>query len=200
MTPAEFENRLAKISQVADAALTATQPAMVDIAVRGVRRGIEQSIDVDGRPFAPLKHPRPTGGSKPLNASGALGQSTQATVTDGELVISATGPGATILLNGGTITPTKAKNLAIPLTAAALQAGSPRNYPGQLFYLRGKSGKGVLAEKSGNHGQVKAQYVLVKSVTIPERKYLGLSDQSLGEIIDVYEEKAIEQVMKALES
>jgi hypothetical protein len=86
-------------------------------------------------------------------------------------------------LSGGTITPKRGKFLAIPLTAEAYKAGSPRegNMPG-LFLVRrkGETGRAFLAvaDRLGekpprgakgmaprDRGGIRPQYLLVRSVT-----------------------------------
>ena len=63
---------------------------------------------------------------------------------------------------GGTIVPTRARNLAIPIGD---MKGSPREHPGLSFTMRG--GKKFLEDDNG-----KLQYVLKSSVQIPPRPYL----------------------------
>lgn len=105
---------------------------------------------------------------------------------------------------GATITPKNAKNLAIPLTKEAARAGSPRNWAeGAVAPAKGKQGKvkgGELTERrsmlqliprpgrpsllvemlaaKGNKGERWiAHYLLLKSVTIPARPFLGMGEK-----------------------
>jgi phage gpG-like protein len=64
---------------------------------------------------------------------------------------------------GGTIYPTNAKHLSVPLTATARDIGSPRNFPGEL-HMQGHT----LADADGE-----PQYALVSAVEIPAEPYLG---------------------------
>jgi hypothetical protein len=80
--------------------------------------------------------------------------------------------------------------LAIPLTVEAKRAGSPRRFRGTLFGVRAGDTL-LLVEKPGgggrarNAGPGKAQYVLVKEVTVPARPYLGFSEKTQGAIEEV---------------
>jgi len=66
-------------------------------------------------------------------------------------------------LRGGTVTPKRGKFLAIPITAEAYKAGSPRegNMPGLFFVRFPKGNRAYLSTQDG------PQYRLLKSVTIP---------------------------------
>lgn len=81
---------------------------------------------------------------------------------------------------GGVIKPVNAKAIAIPLTPEASKKG-PRDWPdGELIYVKseGKAptlctqAKGNSKKKGYKKGDMIAQYVLVKAVTIPGRPYL----------------------------
>lgn len=77
---------------------------------------------------------------------------------------------------GGTITPTRAQYLAIPVGPALTAAGvskyaSPREVPG-LFVIRSKGGTLLLVRKDGQ--QLVTYFVLKKSVTLKPK--LGLRD------------------------
>lgn len=78
-------------------------------------------------------------------------------------------------LRGGTITPKRGSYLSIPLRAEAYAAGSPRDWgratsgsSRRLVPIRSRSGGLVLAEVFAGSGQgIRAQYLLVRSVTQP---------------------------------
>lgn len=68
---------------------------------------------------------------------------------------------------GGVVKPKNVKYLAIPLTEEGRQYVSPRDFPRELHPVFGRSGSGVLVDKSGT-----AHYALRKSVIIPAHPYL----------------------------
>ena len=152
------------------------------LAVSGMRRSLNAGESPDGTPLQPLTFPRPQGGSKPLLNRGQLAASMSASVSESEIALRANAPGARIQQFGGTIVPTRAKALAIPLTVEAVRAGSARNFPRPLFVLKKKDGGpgGALAEAvgQGKNKSVRVHYLLRMSVTIPARPYLGVSDDT----------------------
>lgn len=79
---------------------------------------------------------------------------------------------------GATIRPSQAKNLAIPLTKEAKNAGSPRNIAG-LQFIPIEPGYGYLVRekpkakgKEYNPDNYEWLYMLVDSVEIPERSFI----------------------------
>lgn len=87
-------------------------------------------------------------------------------------------PYAAIHQTGGIVQPRSGKFLAIPLTGPAQRAKSPRRFAGSLGFRPSKSRLGgVLVDKKGT-----AQYALVKSVAIPARPFLGLSQSAAAQI------------------
>jgi phage gpG-like protein len=85
---------------------------------------------------------------------------------------------------GGTIKPKAGKYLAIPVTAAARQAGSPRSMGGLHFQL--VAGGAALVDEGGD-----IQYVLKTSVTIPARPYVRPA-------LDEHGQEAVGEVAKAI--
>lgn len=162
--------------------LASCMSAIRVMSVSGARQGLSDGTDIHGKPFAPLKHARPEGAGKPLQDKGLLAASLSASVTESEVTLSANSPGAGLQNYGGTVYPTKAKRLAIPVTVEAKRVGSPGGrFPRPLFVLSTKSATtGLLAENVG--GKIVVHYVLVKSVTVPARQYLGWSAQTLARI------------------
>ena len=72
---------------------------------------------------------------------------------------------------GATIKPKKGKYLAIPLTKQAEAAGSPRAFS-DLRFVNAKNGNLLMVrdkKKRGGKTESEAMYLLVKSVTLPER-------------------------------
>ena len=68
---------------------------------------------------------------------------------------------------GGTITPKNAKFLAIPLTRRARLAGSPRRF------------------RETPTDRLRDNYAFVKSVTIPARPFIGVSQTGLDRIVNL---------------
>lgn len=98
---------------------------------------------------------------------------------------------------GATIRPKEKKYLAIPLTREAEAAGTPTAF-NDLRFVNAKGGNLLMVrDKKKGKGETKseAMFLLVKSVTIPERSFIRASfdegKDKLGEIVD-------EQVCKVL--
>ena len=87
--------------------------------------------------------------------------------------------------SGGVITPSTRKALAVPLIQMAVGKW-PRDWPkGELFRIRGKSGKSVLARRVGKD-RVEAVYALVSSVTIRAKHYLEHAQGvAMNEVVEV---------------
>jgi len=156
------------------------------IAIADVRMNFVNQHDPDGNPWQPLKMRRPRGGNQVLRDRGILMASTGAAdnaasverITDTTLEVGTNLEYAGIHQRGGTITAKRGKYLAIPATAEA-QATPARQFPGKLRFIPTRRG-GVLvgAGERGNR-QGKIQYVLVPSVTIPARPFLGWNEDTL---------------------
>lgn len=153
------------------------------IAVGGVREGFQTKTDPDGRPWRRLAHARPDGSTEQLQDSGRLKASVKAEVSARQLILLASHPGANLHQYGGTVTPKAGKFLAIPVTREAKRAGRPRNFR-QLMYARmsGDKSSGVLIGAGRRGDSQTVQFVLVKSVTVPARVYLGFSRKTLDKI------------------
>jgi phage virion morphogenesis protein len=83
---------------------------------------------------------------------------------------------------GGVIRAKKGPFLAIPVTPAARQAGSPRNMPG-LHVWQTVKGQFVMGTENGT-----VHYLLKRQVTIPARPYLGASDADKTELLRVVQD------------
>jgi phage gpG-like protein len=168
------------------------------------RRRFEDGKGPDGRPWAPLKHPRVSGGNLPLLDRGMLRSSVTTASATGSIfektsnhLLAGTaleyGP---IHQYGGVIRPKNAKMLAIPATKKAKAVGSPRNWPeGTLHFRWGKRG-GVAFTKKGLREQV--QYYFAKEVTIPARPYVGYSESDEAEMVEIVAEHAAKEIRKNL--
>jgi hypothetical protein len=87
-------------------------------------------------------------------------------ITDNSATVSVASPAIAHKITGGTITPKRGRALAIPATARAYAAGSPREgrwAHGELFLVKPKGGHAFLATRNGD--AIEAQYWLVGSVT-----------------------------------
>lgn len=140
-----------------------------------VRERFQTSTDPDGRPWRPLRRPRPQGGTKPLLNTGQLRNSIVPVVTADGGAVGTNHVAARLHNGGGTIRPKKGKALAIPLTREAVRAGSPRRFKRRLVLLAGKrqGGPAKLVEWKG--GKAVAHFLLVKKVVVPARRFAGLS-------------------------
>ncbi|RPI63877.1 MAG: hypothetical protein EHM48_01745 [Planctomycetaceae bacterium] len=87
---------------------------------------------------------------------------------------------------GGTITPSRARFLAIPLTEQAKKAGSPTRFSGNLHPQGMSAAGGVLIDESGT-----AQYALKLSVRIPARPYMRPA-------LDEHGPEIVEQIANAI--
>lgn len=124
---------------------------------------------------------------------------------------------------GATIFPTKSKYLAIPITKQAKQAGSPRNFAGLTYaWAKGPKLRGKLVEevdtagkrstkrgKKGDRQQVEltkqkgkkgltaaiTHYLLLSSVTVPARPFLGWNEELTDEVGSIIADQAAKQLM-----
>lgn len=126
----------------------------------------------------------PTGPSSVRSRSGQLRRSLDGIVTDSganrmtmTMFFGGGVPYARIHEYGGTIRPTRAQNLAIPVGDALTRAGvsrygSPTSIWGALkFVLNKKTGKKLLAQ--AGRGKLNVLFVLVPEVTLPPRLNFG---------------------------
>lgn len=98
---------------------------------------------------------------------------------------------------GGTITPKKAKFLAIPLPAALKSNGepiyaSPREWK-NTFVITSKAGNKLIVRREGK--DIVPLYVLKSSVKIPPRLKMG---ETLNAGIPYFVDKAVDAVFKAV--
>lgn len=129
---------------------------------------------------------RPSGGGKTLLATGQLRNSVVSRspdVSDSHVRIGSNLPYAAIHQAGGTISPKRAKKLAIPLTREARRAGSARrwwsaNASRKPFVLKGKA---IATREAGG---LEFHFALVDSVAIPARPFLGIGPVYASEIED----------------
>ena len=163
--------------------------------------------DPDGNAWPGLAHARPSsrGSDKPLRDTGLLkasitsaGQGHVEELTPQALVFGTNLEYAAVHQYGdNNVVPKKAKMLSIPLSKDAARAGGARQFPRPLFVLTAKSGKLFLVETKakGKGKKSKAKllfhYILVKSVAIPARPYLGIGEKLADRIADVFHDHLI---------
>lgn len=165
------------------------------------KENFDRGQSPDGVPWKPLAWPRARGGSKPLRDRGLLMASVSARgaghVEDyaaDSLVFGTNHESAALHQHGGTIRPRKGKFLAIPLTKEAARAGRPRGFPEPLhFASRNPSKSGALMDRKG-----KAQFALVKQVTITARPFLGFNPAVLEKIDNAAADHAVRQLTRRI--
>lgn len=92
-------------------------------------------------------------------------------IQEREAVVAISDPRFALHLYGGTVRAKRARALAIPLTAAAYAAGSPREgATPNLFVLKSRSRGAFLAEAEpfARRGTVRLWYALKAAVTVPK--------------------------------
>ena len=151
-------------------------------AVAQVRKRFDQSRAPDGTPWKPIKF-RARGGNKPLRDTGLLMASITARTTGNTLIVGTNRVGAALHQFGGTITPKRAKFLAIPKTREAARH-EPRRFPRPLAPVIGGRG-GVLVDK--RTGEV--HYALTKGpVVIPARPFLGAGPADMAQFLRIIQD------------
>lgn len=165
--------------------------------VADARENFAKARGPDGESWPALKFPRARGGNKPLMDRGLLRASVISPgphhieeMGENTLRMGTSIPHGPIHQQGGIVRPRRAKALAIPLTREAARAGSPRKFPKRLVVLWRKGAKsGVLMEfpPPKSKKKPKAQYALVKQVTIPKRAFLGFGQRLIQRITEVGE-------------
>jgi phage gpG-like protein len=142
------------------------------MALSEVKDRIKRGVDPMGKPFAPLAHTRPQGGSLPLNNTGLLGNSFWFTSDSNSFRVGTNLQQANLLHHGGTVRPVKAQYLTIPATVEAIYAGSARRQGGLFPRINKAKTGGVLVDAQG-----RTQWYLTKEVTIPPRPMVGISPE-----------------------
>jgi phage gpG-like protein len=161
----------------------------------------------DGTPWPALRFPRPgsKGTDRPLRDKGLLAASVTARGAEGNierrtptsLEWGSNLDKAGLHQYGGTIRPTKAKALSIPLTREAVRAGSPRNMD-NLFRI----GRTLVEAKQKGKGkrsftELVRHYILVDEVKIPARPFLGWNDPLADECGEILAEASAEAIVQS---
>lgn len=145
-------------------------------------------------------------GSNTLKDEGRLRGSLHARYSKHSAAVATNVSYARILNDGGTIMPVKAKRLAIPArrdiarftrqyksVREAVDALKGKGY--LIFRPKKKNSKersNVIMAQKGNRGKPFTAYILVKSITIPKREFMILSDAEIANIdkmVEAYYEK-----------
>lgn len=143
-----------------------------------VRDRFATGTDPRGAKWKPLRFARPNGGDQPLRDTGRLMASISVRSDATGVEVYTVYPGAVLHNFGGTVRPTKGKYLAIPLTKEAKRSGGPRRF-GRPLSVRPTGKRNVLVLEETRRGQRVGQFLLVKSVTVPQREFMGLSAKGL---------------------
>lgn len=139
---------------------------LVQIVVSDVKSRFLTSTAPDGRQWKPLKYARPRGPGQPLLDTGALMASITGTFDATSVTVGTNRPGAALHQFGGTVRPKKGKFLTVPLTPAAVRAGSPR-------MMTGTAAVPLFARMVG--GRWVGHFLCVRKAEVPARPFLGLS-------------------------
>lgn len=177
-----------------------TRPLKVckQLIVADVKSNFADSHDPDGTPWLPLAHSRPNskGEDKPLKDKNILGSSVTSnrpghveTMTRDTLIIGTNLDYAGTHQDGGIILPRSAKALAIPLTKEAARVDSPREFSQPLFVLKSGDHAFLAQRKMKGRGKKKNEslilhYILLKSVKIPQRQFLGVGAKLMTRLED----------------
>lgn len=177
--------------------LKAVQQAVKVAATGGVREHFQQQKSPEGIPWKKLAHARPDGSSRILQDRGTLAASVRCDVSGSEVTLTASHVAANVHQYGAMIRPKTAKHLAIPVTVEAKRAGSPRRFGKPLFTIRSGDTMLMIQKADGRKkkGDGKVQYVLVKSVTVPARPYLGFSDKTQDVIGGIVSDALADKVL-----
>ena len=144
----------------------------------------------DGEPWKPLQRPRIRSGGNdlPLRDRGLLAASMSAGVghverqTRDSIEVGTNLEYAATHQYGAVISAKRGKFLAIPLTRESARS-SARNYKGELFFR--KAGSAAFLSESTGSGALVNRYLLLKSVTIPARPFMGFSEENLEDLQEV---------------
>lgn len=151
--------------------------------VADVKDRFMTGTDPQGQRWRSLKHPRPRGGTQPLRDTGRLMASITGRVEPSAIVVGTVHPGAALQNAGGLVTKKK-KMLAIPLTKEAVRAGSPRRFKGGLAFRATRKWR-VFVLGIFRGARFVGQFLLVDSVRVPKREFMGLSAKGLAVVADI---------------
>lgn len=151
---------------------------------------IAAGLDVDGRPFAKSRRAEKFGGQTMFN-TGALASSVNYEARSRALEMFSTDPRAAVHYDGKLIKPRRAKFLTIPLrapggmfagvalTTKGNRAGDRARHYKDTFFLR-RGARLFLMQKVGGGKQLRALFMLVKSIQMKKRKWFGFGSRELA--------------------
>jgi phage gpG-like protein len=174
LTLDELERQFGQIAVRATDLSPAMQAGGI-MAVSDWRNRLVTGIDIHGRRFTPLRFPRPQGGTQPLRNTGLLTASVTSTYTPTSFRVGTVARQAALMNYGGTVRPTNAKAITIPLTKEAVYAGRAGNMGGLFVWKSRQSGKAFLARREGSPPRLVLHWLLADKVTIPPREFAGIS-------------------------
>ena len=175
--------------------------ALTDISKAGiaeVKLRFATSTTPLGAGWLPLRFPRVRGGAKPLYDRGDLLKSIGSVVQIGSRQASwgTNWISARVHNFGATIRPKNGKYLAIPATKEALRAGSPRNFPFKLTFIKFTPRLAAWVLKPVNKDTFTVQYWLVTEVTIPPREFMGWNDKLIETTRNILFEELVKWFMR----
>ena len=147
------------------------------IMLGDVRNRFMTGTAPDGTPWRPLRFARPNGGDQPLRDTGVLMASLHAGFDSRSAWVATTHPGAAVQNFGATIR-ARGKMLAIPLTREAKRSGGPRRWKGPALRFQPTRKRRVFLLTANGAGQ----FLLVDQVTVPQRRFMGLSAQGEDQV------------------
>lgn len=216
-TVQQIEGWAARLGQVKFDFRNALDLCLISI-ISTVKGRFAGSHGPGGLAWPPLKRPRPNskGTDRPLRDKNLLMGSLTSRqapghyeqITDSRLEYGSNMEYAGTHQYGATITPKTSKYLAIPISKQAYNVGRPRNWNGselkfRPFKNRGGKAAGVLYEKKTKQQRggvtlksAVGHYLLVTSVTVPARPFLGWDDDLLDDVGQILAEQAAKVMLQ----
>ena len=143
----------------------------------GAQLRFRSQVSPEGTPWKPSRRVQEEGGQT-LSLSGRLRRSLTTASSRTTATVGTNDIRAAIHQFGGVIRAKKGSFLSIPVTDAARQAGSPRNFPAELAVAQTLKGQFILVSKEGT-----THYILKRQVVMPARPFLGASEADKAELL-----------------
>ena len=161
--------------------LSPAMRSMARVLKTGAQLRFRTATDPDGNPW--LKSRRVSeGGGQTLSLTRRLRNSLTTAADQNTATVGTNVAYAAIHQFGGVIRAKRGPFLAIPITAAARSAGSPRNMTG-LHVWQTLKGQFVMGTDKGI-----VHFLLRRQVTMPARPFLGASDSDRAELLSVLQQ------------